>query len=298
MICKKCYHENSRGAKYCAKCGTFIKREEVVFNDVKGYYSILGVNPSSSTEEIKQAFRFYAHKFHPDKNGGNDNIFKKINEAYQILGNSANKEKYDQERNFVEYNSTQTKGKKSKISISGSSVLILSLGFLIGLGVILDSNQDYSTSTSTKDARVVCKDSSDYSEENGLILKRIASNFKGFGSLEIKNGTDQDSIAKLVRLGQQQSSISIYIKAGNVATIKNISNGTYELLFSSGNDFDILNNTFKKCQSYEKFEDSFVFSTTNYDDGIEYNSYRVTLYPVVGGSAETFKMNGDSFNSY
>jgi len=62
----------------------------------KDYYKILGIDKGSSADEIKKAFRKKAHEHHPDKDGGNAEKFKEINEAYQVLGNSERKNKYDQ----------------------------------------------------------------------------------------------------------------------------------------------------------------------------------------------------------
>lgn len=62
----------------------------------KDYYKILGVSRDASQEEIKRAFRELAHKYHPDKNGGNAEKFKEINEAYQVLGNPEKRQQYDQ----------------------------------------------------------------------------------------------------------------------------------------------------------------------------------------------------------
>lgn len=62
----------------------------------KDYYSILGVEKGSSQEEIKKAFRKMAHKYHPDKQGGDEKKFKEINEAYQVLGDEQKKQQYDQ----------------------------------------------------------------------------------------------------------------------------------------------------------------------------------------------------------
>lgn len=59
-------------------------------------YDVLGVNKSSSEDEIKKAFRKAAHKYHPDKEGGNEAKFKEINEAYQILSNKEKRAQYDQ----------------------------------------------------------------------------------------------------------------------------------------------------------------------------------------------------------
>jgi molecular chaperone DnaJ len=62
----------------------------------KDYYNILGVNKSASSDEIKKAFREKAHKFHPDKQGGDEAKFKELNEAYQVLGDEKKHSQYDQ----------------------------------------------------------------------------------------------------------------------------------------------------------------------------------------------------------
>ena len=61
------------------------------------YYAVLGITKSSSPEEIKQAYRKLAMKHHPDK-GGDEAEFKKINEAYAVLGNPEKKSQYDSPR--------------------------------------------------------------------------------------------------------------------------------------------------------------------------------------------------------
>jgi curved DNA-binding protein len=58
------------------------------------YYKTLGVNKSSSAEELKQAYRKLAMKHHPDK-GGDEAEFKKINEAYAVLSDPQKKSDYD-----------------------------------------------------------------------------------------------------------------------------------------------------------------------------------------------------------
>ncbi len=62
----------------------------------KNYYEILGVSKDASDEEIKKAFRKLAHKYHPDKKGGDETKFKEINEAYQILSDKQKRQQYDQ----------------------------------------------------------------------------------------------------------------------------------------------------------------------------------------------------------
>ncbi|MFY9457516.1 MAG: molecular chaperone DnaJ [Candidatus Spechtbacterales bacterium] len=60
------------------------------------YYKTLGVPKNSSQEEVKRAYRKLAHKYHPDKQGGDEKKFKEINEAYQVLGDERKKAQYDQ----------------------------------------------------------------------------------------------------------------------------------------------------------------------------------------------------------
>ena len=61
----------------------------------KDYYSILGVDKHASQEDIQKAFRVLAHKYHPDKQGGDVEKFKEVNEAYQVLGDQQKRAQYD-----------------------------------------------------------------------------------------------------------------------------------------------------------------------------------------------------------
>lgn len=61
-------------------------------------YKILGVSKTASSQEIKTAFKKKAIQYHPDKNDGNtdkEEIFKKINTAYQILSHPKSRANYD-----------------------------------------------------------------------------------------------------------------------------------------------------------------------------------------------------------
>ena len=70
---------------------------------MKDYYEVLGLKENASKEEIKKAFHTLAKKYHPDINKGDrsaEEKFKDISEAYEVLGNEANKTKYDNARRF------------------------------------------------------------------------------------------------------------------------------------------------------------------------------------------------------
>ncbi|MFA5087218.1 MAG: molecular chaperone DnaJ [Candidatus Paceibacterota bacterium] len=73
----------------------------------KDYYKILGVSKTSSADEIKKAYYKLAHQFHPDKKGGNEEKFKEINEAYQILSDKEKRAQYDQFGSNVNFNNAR-----------------------------------------------------------------------------------------------------------------------------------------------------------------------------------------------
>jgi molecular chaperone DnaJ len=59
------------------------------------YYDILGVKKDASADEVKKAFRRLARKHHPDA-GGDEEKFKEINEAYEVLSDAEKRSQYDQ----------------------------------------------------------------------------------------------------------------------------------------------------------------------------------------------------------
>ncbi|GAB4420192.1 MAG: DnaJ C-terminal domain-containing protein [Bacteroidia bacterium] len=64
----------------------------------KDYYSVLGVSPQATAEEIRQAYKKLAVRHHPDKNPGDqaaEQRFKEISEAKEVLLDPDNRQKYD-----------------------------------------------------------------------------------------------------------------------------------------------------------------------------------------------------------
>jgi len=62
---------------------------------MKDYYQVLGVTKAATEEEIKSAFRKLAHKYHPDKKGGDEKKFKEVSEAYSVLSDKKRRAEYD-----------------------------------------------------------------------------------------------------------------------------------------------------------------------------------------------------------
>ncbi len=62
----------------------------------RDYYDILGISKTASDDEIKKAYRKAAVAYHPDKEGGDEAKFKEVGEAYEVLKDSAKRQRYDQ----------------------------------------------------------------------------------------------------------------------------------------------------------------------------------------------------------
>lgn len=67
------------------------------------YYEALGTTENASQDDIKQAFRKLAKKFHPDRNPGNkraETKFKELSEAYDTLSDPQKRAQYDQQLKY------------------------------------------------------------------------------------------------------------------------------------------------------------------------------------------------------
>ena len=64
----------------------------------KDYYGVLGVSSTASPKEITKAYRKLARSHHPDAKGGNEERFKEVSAAYDVLGDDAKREEYDEAR--------------------------------------------------------------------------------------------------------------------------------------------------------------------------------------------------------
>ncbi len=64
------------------------------------FYTVLGIEPSATDEEIKSAYRTLALRYHPDTSGGSHmtGLFRDVHQAYEVLIDPARREEYDRWR--------------------------------------------------------------------------------------------------------------------------------------------------------------------------------------------------------
>ena len=71
----------------------------------RDYYEILGVPRNASQEEVRKAYLKLAHKYHPDKTGGDkeaEEKLKEVNAAYDTLKNPEKRTQYDRYGHMAE----------------------------------------------------------------------------------------------------------------------------------------------------------------------------------------------------
>lgn len=70
----------------------------------KDFYKVLGVDKDADQGAVKKAYRKLARENHPDSNPGNaaaEERFKKVAEAYDVVGDEAKRREYDEVRTYA-----------------------------------------------------------------------------------------------------------------------------------------------------------------------------------------------------
>ena len=103
----------------------------------KNYYEILNINRKSSRDEIRNSFRKLAKEYHPDTNKTPEaeNMFKDINEAYDVLTNEEKRKKYDRQVARFGYGIVDADSSLSNVKYefkSGVNVINDLLGTILG----------------------------------------------------------------------------------------------------------------------------------------------------------------------
>jgi len=106
-----------------------VQDDDIEFESLPDYYSLLQVDPTAKLQEIKKNFRKLAMKYHPDKNKDEhaQGFFQELSEAYSILSDSEKRRDYDElfldEEELTEIYDNEQSSSKSTSSDEESSSL-------------------------------------------------------------------------------------------------------------------------------------------------------------------------------
>lgn len=101
----------------------------------KDFYQVLGIGKEATAAEVKKAYRKLAQKHHPDANPGDskaEDEFKRISEAYSVLGDAEKRKEYDEFRRLVATGGFGPRGGFGGQGFGGQSFRVEDLGDLLG----------------------------------------------------------------------------------------------------------------------------------------------------------------------
>ncbi len=107
----------------------------------------------------------------------------------------------------------------------------------------------------------------------------------GYGELTITASGGTDAVVKVLQGADVIR--NVYVQAGASAKVDGIPNGTFDVFYTEGTDWDDANHRFTRDCAFSRFDQPITFSTTNHPGSIEYTTYTLTLYGVVGGTASS-----------
>jgi hypothetical protein len=123
--------------------------------------------------------------------------------------------------------------------------------------------------------------------ERRLANGQLVASLRGTGSgqLKVDNGTEHDAVVKLVQGGKP--CVSVYVSKGSNTTVGNINDGSYELFYTSGIDWDDQLKTFTRSCLFKRFETPVEFTTMPIKGGTRYTMQVIVLQSRIGENART-----------
>lgn len=79
------------------------------------HYDTLGVDKAATEAEIKKAWRKASSKAHPDRQGGSTELQITVNKAYETLGDSVKRARYDETGEDAHISTPETRGRNEML---------------------------------------------------------------------------------------------------------------------------------------------------------------------------------------
>ncbi|MEX0998371.1 MAG: zinc ribbon domain-containing protein [Thermodesulfobacteriota bacterium] len=290
MFCKNCGNQINREKKYCGYCGTEVKTKDGNFSNKTKNCTFCKAEIDFDSKECPDCKRVLVEKI-------------SSNQKYESYAPEFHSPA--EEGEVIKFISWIKSINYSKLLLNKYVAIFVGVIFIVWIAASDDSSYN-SGGTKIPLPAPVQQVSGDIVEftpttpavslANGTILKKNITYLYGDGKLYIKNGTNLDAVAKLIRGGS--SVFTVYIKANSNYTIAGVSDGIYWLAFAQGLDWDSTTQKFRRNIQYSSFDETFDFTTTEDYQYIYYSEFEVTLNPVIGGTAETSSVDPAQFNAY
>lgn len=282
MFCKNCGKKIEEIEEFCEYCGTKITKTNFSTNKIK-FCPFCREEMDFDRNECPSCKRV---------------LVEKISSNQKYTDNELDFNSQSKESIFSKFINFCKKINYSKFLFN--KYIVIFFGVIFYVWIFSGDDSSYNSNNikvplpppSTLTTEDIISLPADVSLANGTILKKSGVFLRGNGELQIKNGTELDAVAKLIRNGT--SVLTVYIKANNNYTLLNISDGIYWLAFTQGSDWDSATQKFKRNIEYSVFDETFNFATTER----QYTTFEVTLNPVLGGTAKTSNVDPQQFSDY
>jgi hypothetical protein len=128
---------------------------------------------------------------------------------------------------------------------------------------------------------------------NGALVRRAVPG--GLGQLTIHNGNDQDAVVSLVRRSGSVAALALYVRAKSSATTTSVADGTYQVYYTTGSDWDSREHLFTRFCDFEKLNKNIAFTTTQGSGVSRYTTEQITLNTVFAGNVTASKVPADKY---
>jgi hypothetical protein len=116
----------------------------------------------------------------------------------------------------------------------------------------------------------------------------------GRGELTVDNGTSEDAVVRLCDVSTNKM-LGFFVESRKTFRLTGVPQGSYRLLFTTGLNWEELEDTFSWHPSYSEFDKTFEFSEQRDSKGVLYDSVSVTLNPVVFGNVKAKPITREEF---
>ncbi|EIV93713.1 hypothetical protein [Frankia sp. QA3] len=115
----------------------------------------------------------------------------------------------------------------------------------------------------------------------------------GYGKLTVEAPASHDAVVKLTEGGARVR--NIFVRGGSSTTVDGLPDGSFDVFYTLGEDWDTDAARFTRNCSFSKFDSGVAFTTRRLSTSIQYRTYRLTLFAVAGGNATSVPVPAAQF---